>query len=121
MSRDIQTMSDLQRGILQFLLSGWQTVDDVKDAAFVSLTELAGRFGVPPEQMRQELALLESLGYVENVHSYGVDQTIVYKRIEDEGEPPVDPDDPTYFLSENGKTMLIAEMLRREGDTASPA
>jgi hypothetical protein len=121
MSRDIQTMTERQRGILQFLLAGWQTMDEAKQTGFVSLNQLAGHFGVSDNDMRQDLDLLETLGYVENVHSFGGDPTVVYKGIEGESLVPFDPADPTYFLAENGKKLLIAETLHHEGDTASPA
>jgi hypothetical protein len=121
MSSDITTMSELHRNILHHLMAGWQTMDEGKHAGIVPLGELARHFGLPPEEMRRELALLEAQGYVDNVHSMGMDQTMYYQGIEQESVRRYDPDNPTYFISENGKRLVIADTTHAGGDAASPA
>lgn len=121
MSSEINTMSELQRNILHHLMSGWQTMDEAKHAGIVPLRDLAEHFGLPPEELRRELALLEAQGYVDNVHSMGMDQTMYYQGIEQESVRRHDPDNPTYFISENGKRLVIADTVSEGGDAPSPA
>jgi len=121
MSSEINTMSDLHRAILRLLMAGWQTMDQAKSAGNVSLNDLAAHFGLPPEELRRELALLEALGYVDNVHSMGRDQTMSYQGIEQESVRSLDPDNPTYFISENGKRLVIADTTQAGDEATSPA
>jgi hypothetical protein len=79
MSSEIKTMSELQRRILHHLMDGWQTMDEAKHDGIVPLSKLAAYFNVPADELRDELALLEAQGYVDNVHSMGMDQTQAYK------------------------------------------
>jgi hypothetical protein len=71
--------------------------------------------------MRRELALLEAQGYVDNVHSMGMDQTMYYQGIEQESVRRHDPDNPTYFISENGKRLVLADTTGDDaGDPVTP-
>ena len=121
MSSEITVMSELQRGILHYLMAGWMTMDEAKHDGIVPLSKLAAHFGLPSEELRQQLALLEALGYVDNVHSMGRDQTMYYEGIEQYSLVPHDPDNPTYFISENGKRLLLSDTTKADGDPASPA
>ncbi len=120
MSSEINTMSELHRNVLHLLMAGWQTMDQAKQAGIIPLRDLAEHFGLPPEEMRRELALLEAQGYVDNVHSMGMDQTQYYKGIEQESVRRHDPDNPTYFISENGKRLVIVDTVSDDGTIASP-
>ena len=115
MSSYINEMSELHRGILHRLMAGWQTMDEAKHDGIVPLNDLAAHFGMPPEELRLELALLEAQGYVDNVHSMGMDQTMSYQGIEQESVRRHDPDNPTYFITENGKRLVIADTASDEG------
>jgi hypothetical protein len=119
MSSYINQMSELHRGILQHLMAGWMTMDEAKHDGIVPLNILAQHFGLPPEELRRELALLEAQGYVDNVHSMGMDQTMYYEGIEQESVRGHDPDNPTYFITENGKRLVIAETTTDDGGSAT--
>ena len=120
MSSYINEMSDLHRGILHHLMAGWMTMDEAKHDGIVPLSELAAQFGLPPEEMRRELALLEAQGYVDNVHSMGMDQTMYYEGIEQESVRRHDPDNPTYFITENGKRLVIAVTTNNDDAEVAP-
>ncbi len=121
MSSYINQMNELHRGILHHLMAGWQTMDGAKHDGIVPLNDLAAHFGMPPEDLRRELALLEAQGYVDNVHSMGMDQTMSYQGIEQDSVRSQDPDNPTYFITENGKRLVIAETVSDDGGKAAPA
>lgn len=120
MSSYINQMSELHRRVLHHLMAGWQTMDEAKHDGIVPLNDLAAQFGMPPEELREELALLEAQGYVDNVHSMGRDQTMSYQGIEQESVRRHDPDNPTYFITENGKRLVIADTVSDDGGEAAP-
>jgi hypothetical protein len=120
MSSEIKTMSDLQRRILHHLMAGWQTMDEAKHEGIVPLSKLAEYFNVPADELRDQLALLEAQGYVDNVHSMGMDQSLAYEGIEQEAVRRYDPDNPTYFITDNGKRLVIADTPDND-EAASPA
>ena len=66
------------------------------------------------------LALLEAFGYVDNVHSMGMDQTQAYTGVEQPAFIEYDPSNPTYFISENGKRRVLADIASDEAEAASP-
>jgi hypothetical protein len=115
MTSYIDEMSELHRQILHHLMAGWMTMDEAKHDGIVPLHVLAQHFGLPPDEMQQELALLEAQGYVDNVHSMGMDQTMYYEGIEQESVRRHDPENPTYFITENGKRLVIAETTTDDG------
>ena len=123
MSSEIHTLSDLHRDVLNRLMAGWQTMDEGKEDGFVRLSDLAAEFAVPGDDLRKELELLENFGFVDSVHSMGMDQTQHYKGFEQTTKRAYNPDDPVYFISENGKRRVLAEMLSEQGEDAgtSPA
>ena len=121
MSSYINEMSELHRRILHRLMAGWQTMDEAKHDGIVPLNELAATFGLPPEELRRELALLEAQGYVDNVHSMGMDQSMYYEGIEQESVRRHDPDNPTYFISENGKRLAVSDVASEGESASSPA
>lgn len=120
MSSEFTTMSDLQRDVLQLLMAGWQTMEPERQAGIVPLSDLAAHYGLPPEEMRQQLALLEALGYVDNVHSMGMDQTQYYKGIAQDATVRDNSDNPTYFISENGKRLVVGGTAGDGDSAASP-
>jgi hypothetical protein len=123
MSSEIHLLSDLHRDILNRLMAGWQTMDAAKEEGFVRLSELSAELAVPADDLRPELELLEVFGFVESVHSMGMDQTERYKGIEQVTTRQYNPDDPVYFISENGKRRVLAELMSEQGEDAgtSPA
>jgi|GEM_PF-7063835 len=118
MSSEIHTLSDLHRDILNRLMAGWQTMDEGKEAGFVTLSDLSTELGVEVNALRNELDLLEAFGFVDSVHSMGMDQTEHYKGFEQTTKRAYNPDDPVYFISENGKRRVLAGMLSEQGDDA---
>ncbi|MGH9172937.1 MAG: hypothetical protein ACRD1H_01200 [Vicinamibacterales bacterium] len=120
MSSEIHGLSDLHQQIMQALMDGWQTMDASNRTGMFRLHDLADRFGLPVEEMRKEMALLETLGYVDNVHSMGMDQSQAYTGVEQTAFIEHDPVNPTYFISENGKRRVLADLASDTGDAASP-
>ncbi len=119
MSSEIHTMSDLHRDILHLLMAGWQTMDPAKEAGNISLHDLAMHYQMEPEDLRRELALLEAMGYVDNVHSMGRDQTMSYHGIKQESVRREDLDNPSYFITENGKRLVVADDLSGGDETVA--
>ena len=120
MSSEIHGLSELHRQIMRTLMEGWQTMDASNQTGMFRLDELAERFDLPSEEIRRELALLEAFGYVDNVHSMGMDQTQAYTGVEQPAFIEYDPSNPTYFISENGKRRVLADIASDEAEAASP-
>jgi hypothetical protein len=121
MSSEIHRLSDLHRDILNRLMAGWQTMDEGKEDGFVRLSDLSAELAVPADDLRRELDLLENFGFVDSVHSMGMDQTEQYKGIEQVTKRQYNPDDPVYFISENGKRRVLAGMMSEQGEDAGTA
>ena len=118
MSSEIHILSDLHRDILNRLMAGWQTMDEGKEDGFVRLSDLSSELAVPADDLRKELELLETFGFVDSVHSMGMDQTEQYKGFEQVTKRKYNPDDPVYFISENGKRRVLAGMMSEQGEDA---
>jgi hypothetical protein len=121
MSDEIRGQTDLHREILRLLMDGWQTMDMGNQTGMFRLDDLSERFGLPPDRIRAEMALLEAFGYVDNVHSLGMDQTQAYTGVGQTAYIEHDPANPAWFITENGKRHVIADVAGDEGSAASPS
>jgi len=121
MSSEIHLLSDLHRHVLNRLMAGWQTMDEGKEDGFVTLSDLSAELAVPADELRQELALLETFGLIDSTHSTGLDQTQYYKETEQITARNYNMVDPVYFISENGKRAVLAEMMSEQGEDTSAA
>jgi predicted ArsR family transcriptional regulator len=121
MSSEINRMNVLSKDILTLLMDGMMEVDDVKSNAWLHDDEIAARLGVPLEHVREELAVLETLGYVTGAHAFGGDPTQAYKGV-DEGIAvgTGNVERQTYYISDNGKLLLLAAR-DNEASSAPPS
>src|SRR5947209_1940391 len=127
MSSEIHELSDVDRRILQLLFQAWQTPEQTKSQGVMRLNELVQLLATDPEELRGRMLLLESLGYVTNIHDRAGDPTLVYKGIDEHtgGTEAVTGDlgehvDPAYFITDWGKKLVVAQ-IASEGGAASTA
>jgi hypothetical protein len=118
-------LDDIHRTILNRLMSGWQGAEPAGTAGVAHLNELATAAGTDPDNARGALLLLESLGYVEGVHSLGGDPTIAYKGIDEPNGRSDGPEgdaariaDPAYCITDWGRRAVLAEAAS-EGEGAT--
>jgi predicted ArsR family transcriptional regulator len=110
-SSEMHQLESLDQSILRLLMEGWQTTEYAKTGGLLSPEEIAGQVGLPVEGVRERLILLETLGYITNEQNYGADPTVTYKRIDHDRERAPLPE-ARYHISEAGKRMVLADVLR---------
>jgi DNA-binding transcriptional regulator YhcF (GntR family) len=125
MASEVHRLDEVHRQILRRLMAGAMTNDDVKPEATVPLDQLADEFNLHPEQLREAMLLLETLGYVHNLQERGGDPTMEYKNIEahsgrsdDLAQDAQLEVNPTYRITEWGQRLVAAEMMSEGGGTA---
>jgi hypothetical protein len=117
MPSEIFEMPELSQRILRLLWDGMQTIEPTKSQAELSATEIATRLSAAPHEVQEQLNLLDGLGYVDHVQSFGGDPTVSNRHIPIESaiEDPLIAN--SYYISAVGKQVLLP-MLTEEQESA---
>lgn len=120
MPSEIFEMPELSQRILRLLWDGMQTIEQTKSQAELSAAEITTSLSAPPDEVQEQLNLLDGLGYVEHVQSFGGDPTVSNRHIPIESaiEDPLIAN--SYYISEVGKQVLLPQLTAEQQNASQP-